>query len=161
MTIDDARRVGVIAVEGARSYPARVNRTREPPQLQTWFASLLKVKQTWPTRGWSLDNRFMCLASTFRSDVAPQARSAIAQALPTEWTEVGLRTAPQPIRDIASRTGGVRANQFLFTQLLGGPVIAYGLWWPWEEGSTISLRVGVDGAGDVTMALCEAMGVEP
>jgi hypothetical protein len=36
-----------------------------------------------------------------------------------------------------------------------------GLWWAWEEGCTLSLRVVVDGAGDLTMRLCEAMGIEP
>lgn len=138
-----------------------MNRTREPAGLQDWLTALSKVKPVWPTRGWSFDNRFMTLASTFRSDVSPQARSAIARVLPTEWSEATLRLAPQPVRDIASRTGGIRAGQFLLTHAIAPTVIAYGLWWPWEEGSTISLRVGVDGAGDMTLRLCEAMGVEP
>lgn len=138
-----------------------MNRTREPAGIQEWFTALGQIRQHWPTRGWSFDNRFMALASTFRSDVAPQARSAIAKILATEWSEATLRLAPQPVRDIASRTGGVRAGQFLFTHAIAPNVHAYGLWWPWEEGSTISLRIAVDGSGDVTMRLCEAMGIEP
>lgn len=147
-----------------------MNRTREPAGLSDWLTALGRVRKNWPTRGWSFDNRFMCLASTFRSDVAPQARSQIAQVLPTEWSEATLRLAPQPVRDIAARTGGVRSGQYLFTHVIAdpaqagrasAPVIAYGLWWPWEEGSTISIRVGLDGAGDMSLRLCEAMGVEP
>lgn len=138
-----------------------VNRTREPAGLTEWLQAFSRIKPNWPTRGWSYDNRFNTLASTFRSDVAPQARSAILKVLPTEWTEATLRLAPQPVRDVAARTGGIRSNQFLFTHVLAPTVIAYGLWWPWEEGSTISMRVGVDGAGDMTYRLCESMGVEP
>ncbi|MGZ3417492.1 MAG: hypothetical protein ACXVEF_27345 [Polyangiales bacterium] len=138
-----------------------MNKTREPPGLSEWLSALSRIKKNWPTRGWSFDNRFGTLASTFRSDVAPVARSAIAQVLATEWSEATLRLAPQPVRDVASRTGGVRAGQYLFTHPIGGSVMAYGLWWPWEEGSTISMRVGVDGAGDMAFRLCEAMGVEP
>jgi hypothetical protein len=138
-----------------------VNRSREPAALQEWLNSLSKIKRNWPTRGWSFDNRFGCLASTFRSDVAPQARSAVAQILPTEWSESSLRLAPSVVREVAARTGGVRAGQFLFSNPLGGPIVAYGLWWPWEEGSTISMRVGVEGAGDLSYRLCEAMGVDP
>ncbi len=138
-----------------------MNRTREPVGLPEWLGALSNVRRTWPTRGWSFDNRFGCLASTFRSDVAPQARAAIARVLPTEWSEATLRLAPQPVRDIATRTGGVRAGQFLFSHVIGGTALAYGLWWPWEEGSTISMRVGVDGVGDMSLRLCEAMGVEP
>lgn len=138
-----------------------MNRTREPAGLSEWLGALSSVRRTWPTRGWSFDNRFGCLASTFRSDVAPQARAAIAQVLPTEWSEATLRLAPQPVREIASRTGGVRSGQFLFSHVIGGAALAYGLWWPWEEGSTISIRVGIDGVGDMSLRLCEAMGVEP
>ncbi len=129
--------------------------------MQEWLTALGNVRQNWPTRGWSFDNRFMTLASTFRSDVAPQARGAMAKVLPTEWSEATLRLAPQPIRDIAQRTGGVRAGQFLMTHQIAPTIFGYGLWWPWEEGSTISIRVGIDGAGDVTMRLCETMGIEP
>lgn len=138
-----------------------VNAPRNPIALQEWLTTLTNMKSSWPTRGWSFDNRFDCLASTFRKDVAPQARTAIAQVLPTEWAEASLKTASHEIREIGRRTGGVRAGQLLYTRALGGPLIAYGLWWPWEEGSTFSFRIGVDGAGDVTLSLCAAMGIEP
>ena len=29
--------------------------------------------------------------------------------------------------------------------------MAYGLWWPWEEAQTISLRVGVEGASNAQL----------
>ena len=129
--------------------------------LQAFLQNLGNVRKTWPTRGWSWDNRMNCLASTFRSEVSDQARSAIAGALTSELNEAALRMAPAPVRELATRHGGVRAGQMLFISPLAGGIYAFGLWWPWEEGSTISMRVGVDGAGDLTLRLCETMGIEP
>lgn len=129
--------------------------------LQSFLQNLGNVRKSWPTRGWSWDNRMMCLASTFRSDMSPVARAAVAPILPNEWNETSLRTAPPGVRELASRHGGVRAGQSMFLAPLSGGVYGFGLWWPWEEGSTISMRIGVDGAGDLTYRLCEAMNVEP
>ncbi len=129
--------------------------------LQSFLQSLGNVRKSWPTRGWSWDNRLNCLASTFRSDMSPVARAAVANSLPSEFNEGTLRQAPAPVRELATRHGGVRAGQSLFLSPLSGGIYAFGLWWPWEEGSTISMRIGVDGAGDLTFRLCEAMGVEP
>ncbi len=129
--------------------------------LQSFLDGLPAVKKGWPTRGWSWDNRLMCLASTFRSDMSGVARAAVANSLPSELNEAALRQAPAPIRELATRHGGIRAGQLLFVAPLAGGIFGFGLWWPWEEGSTISMRIGVDGAGDLTFRLCEAMSVEP
>jgi hypothetical protein len=43
-----------------------------------------------------------------------------------------------------------------------GRVFAYGLWWPWGDGMTISLRVGiagVDESHDLMNKLREVFGV--
>lgn len=130
-------------------------------RVQPLFDALKDVKAKWPMRGWSFDNRFFCVASTFGIEMADKARAAVAQALPRDWTERTLQSAPAPVREIAARTGGVRAGQFMLSSDLVAGAVAYGLWWPWEEGRTISIRIGVEGAGDVTFALCEVFGVEP
>ena len=129
--------------------------------MQALLQSLKDVKAKWPMRGWSFDNRFTCVASTFGIDMAEKARAAVAVALPRDWTERTLPGAPTILRELASRTGGVRAGQFLFSSDVAAGAAAYGLWWPWEEGRTISLRIGIEGAGDITYPLCEVFGVEP
>jgi len=129
--------------------------------VQALLDSLKDVKSKWPMRGWSFDNRFMCVASTFGIEMVDKCRAAISVALPRDWSERTLPNAPSMLRELASRTGGVRAGQFLFSSDVVSGATAYGLWWPWEEGRTISLRIGIEGAGDVTMPLCEVFGVEP
>jgi len=49
------------------------------------------------------------------------------------------------VREVVEQTGGLRADQFI---LCSEPTLvgfAYGLWWPWGDDTTISLRIGLAG----------------
>jgi hypothetical protein len=107
--------------------------------------SLRKLRAAWPTRGWSWDGRFDCLASSFHAELAQRARDAAQLALPHQWGHGNLSSAPAVLRDLASRSGGLRAGQALFASAPIGRGHAYGLWWPWVDNVSISLRIGLAG----------------
>ena len=107
--------------------------------------SFRKLKAAWPTRGWSWDGRFFCLASSFDAEFAASARNAALIALPQEWISTSLPKAPNLLRDLAEQTGGLRPGQTLFASPPIGRSHAYGLWWPWRDSTSISLRVGLTG----------------
>ena len=65
----------------------------------------------------------------------------LARALPTVWSERTMPAAPEVIREVGERSGGVRAGQLIYARDAVVSVVPYGLWWPWGNGSTISLRV--------------------
>ena len=133
--------------------------SRDP--LQPLFEALGRLRAAWPSGGWSHDSRLSCVASTFTTDVLQKARAAAAEALPIEWTERSLATAPGAVRELAKRHDGIRAGQMLLASAPIGHIVAYGLWWPWGDNRTISLRVGIEGASvDPTMRLCEVFRVE-
>jgi hypothetical protein len=111
------------------------------------FEVLGRLRTSWPKRGWSWDSRVSCVASSFGHDLMEEARQAAAIAFPYEWTKPTLQSAPPIIRDIAERTGGVRADQRLLATQPFGKLIAYGMWWPWGDEITISLRIGLAGSG--------------
>jgi hypothetical protein len=111
------------------------------------FEVLARLRGSWPKRGFSWDNRLSCIASSFGNDLSDEARRAAAIAFPYEWTKQTLHTAPPIIRDIADRTGGIRADQRLLATQPFGKLIAYGMWWPWGDETTISLRIGLAGSG--------------
>jgi hypothetical protein len=129
---------------------------------QPLFDSLAKLKQSWPARGWSWDGRFICLASTFTVPYEAAARKSAAAGLPFEYTTATLNSATPELRDLAAKTGGLRSGQLL---LEGGPtggITAFGLWWPWGDGETISMRVGlldVDAAREPWRRLRDVFGV--
>lgn len=110
---------------------------------QPVFDSLIRMKALWPTRGWSWDPRLLCITSSFTTEQEPQARKAVQVALQNEWTATTIARAPQQLRDVVERAGGIRHGQLALST---GPVnglLVYGLWWPWGDGETVSLRVGL------------------
>jgi hypothetical protein len=113
--------------------------------VETLFGSLTRLRQAWPKRGWSWDTRIGCVASSFGVDLVQEARAAAKVALPTEYTQATLRGAPAAVREIAEQTGGLRPDQLLMCSEPNMIGFAYGLWWPWGDDTTISLRIGLTG----------------
>lgn len=105
-----------------------------------------RFRAAWPHRGWSQDNRFDCVASTFEADFAGEARALLVPLFPVTHDERSLRTATEEVREIAVRTGGIRAAQRLMVAPTIGGLTPYALLWPWEEAQTISLRIGLANA---------------
>lgn len=116
------------------------------------FKTLQEIRTDWPKRGWSWDSRFSCVASSFGNDLADEAYAAVSRLLTREWTAKSIVNAPPVLRQLADDTGGIRADQLILTTDPGGRLVAYGLWWPWGDDLTISLRVGLAGyASDAEM----------
>ena len=118
--------------------------TTVPQPWQPLLDALAQLKAGWPGVGWTWDGRFRCVSSSFDKKVAPRVLEVTAAMLGAQWTATNIGGAPADVRAQADRCGGVRAGQML---LAGDDVVAgmrlYALWWPWGDGATISLRVGV------------------
>lgn len=129
---------------------------------QPVFDSLARMKAGWPTRGWSWDPRLNCCTSSFTTEQEPAARRATQLALQQEWTSSTIVRAPQQLRDVVERSGGIRAGQLALST---GPIsglMVFGLWWPWGDAETVSLRVGlcdVDPAKDPFNRFRDVFGV--
>jgi hypothetical protein len=127
------------------------------------FAALKELRSAWPSRGWSWDTRLSCVTSSFNVEFETKARAAVLVALSTEWTSLTIPRAPPAIRDLSDRTGGMRAGQLIFSSGTIGANFAYGLWWPWGDGMTTSLRIGLAGSSvreDALQRLRDVFSVE-
>ena len=140
-----------------------------PPERvlgDAWFeilSSLKECRTAWPNRGWSWDARQSCVASSFNAELEGKARAAAGIALPREWTSTTIDRAPPVLRELAERAGGLREGQLLLTGSTVGSAFAYGLWWPWGAGMTISARVGLGGLAvrpEVLQRLRDTFGVQ-
>jgi len=116
-----------------------------PGSSAALFETLGQLRRNWIKGGWSWDNRFNCLASSFNVEQDAEARVVVLRYLPHEYNAKTVPTAPTQLREIAETTGGVRVDQRLYSTDLGGRLIAFGLWWPWGDETTISLRIGLGG----------------
>jgi len=107
------------------------------------LTQLTEFRAKWPKRGWSWDGRFSCVASAFSSELVEEANAALAPTFPGRWNHKTLATAPPLVQQIAERTGGVRADQWIFATNPSGGAVIYALWWPWGDDTTITLRIGL------------------
>ncbi|HVZ74727.1 MAG TPA: hypothetical protein VHJ20_20230 [Polyangia bacterium] len=112
-------------------------------QWQGLFAALEKLKAQWPAQDWTYDRRLKCVASSIPMNLESAARAAMAELLPTSFSAQTLASAPEGVRKLAEGCGGVRSSQLLFWGGEAGAPGAFGLWWPWGDGTTVSLRVGL------------------
>src|SRR5271155_1477515 len=130
----------------------------------TLFGAMKEICSTWPSYGWSWDARVSCVTSSFSVELERRARSVAAIALTSEWTSSTIAQAPAHVREIAERAGGLRAGQMVLSSAsIGGALFAYGLWWPWGDGMTTSVRIGLGGPGarqELLQRLRDVFGVE-
>ncbi len=111
---------------------------------QPLLDGLGRLRAAWPGGAWSWDPRFKCVSSSFGKELTDQAREAMVGVLDGEWSSDSINQAPDEIRTLAARFGGIRPGQLLFTGAAGGERMhLFALWWPWGDGATVSLRVGV------------------
>jgi hypothetical protein len=126
------------------------------------FDQLTQFRAKWPKRGWSWDHRFQCVASAFSAELVAEANTALAASFPGRWNHKTLASAPPLVQQIAERTGGVRADQWIFSTAVSGGAIIYGLWWPWGDDTTITFRIGLPSANPTLEdRLRDAFGASP
>ena len=112
-------------------------------QWQELFEGLERLKAKWPAKDWTYDRRLKCVASSIPINLEAEARAAMTEVLPTSFSAQTLAAAPENVRKVAEGCGGVRSSQLLFWGgELGGPGTLV-LWWPWGDGTTVSLRIGL------------------
>lgn len=119
---------------------------RSGSAFEPLFAQLTEFRARWPKRGWSWDTRFNCVASAFSVELVEEANAALAVAFPNRWSHRTLSSAPPMVQQLAEKTGGVRADQWIFATNPNAGAILYGLWWPWGDDTTITLRIGLPSA---------------
>jgi hypothetical protein len=89
---------------------------------------------------WHPDDRFAGVLAEFDIEAADSMQAAIRAHLPVEWDSNSIKGAPKNIRKAMESFGGLQPGQLVFTSDPGKKVTLLGLWWPWANGSKISIR---------------------
>jgi len=105
--------------------------------------TLTSLHADWPSPAWSWDPRFKCVTSSVASVLEPRIRTILAAATPSEWSPTSFTSAPDGVRALAERCGDLRPGQLLMTSDPVAGMLLFAMWWPWGDGSTISVRLGV------------------
>ena len=92
---------------------------------------------------WSWDDRFMKALSTFQRTDEEIVYSLLESSFFDCWTYKKAKKAPQIIKDIINSAGGMEKDQLIFATDPEEEIILVCNWWPWGNGETISLRIGM------------------
>ena len=104
---------------------------------------LSSLRDAWPPQSWSWDHRFKCATSSLGADAALKAKPILLGATPAEWDARSFAGAPDRVRALAERCGEIRPGQMLLTADPVAGMTLFAMWWPWGDGSTTSIRIGV------------------
>src|SRR6185503_13998016 len=94
--------------------------------VQPMLDSLGRLKAGWPGGPWEWDSRLSAVASAFAAERQPEVRAVAVFALTRGCTQKSIDQAPESLRALCDRTGGLRGGQRL---LAGTDDSLFGLWW--------------------------------
>jgi hypothetical protein len=105
--------------------------------------ALTQLRSAWPARDWTWDHRFKCVTSSIGTDATVTAKSVLVAAVPSEWDAASFASAPEEVRGLSERCGELRPGQALLTASPVEGMILFAMWWPWGDGSKVSIRLGI------------------
>ena len=69
--------------------------------------------------------------------------STVSNEFDRQWDATTISNASGLIGELANSFFGISPGQIIFTSEQGAGLILFAAWWPWGNGSTISLRIGI------------------
>lgn len=91
---------------------------------------------------WTWDSRFETALAEFSIEQKAEVLAALEELLTCRWDSGGLADAPEVVRDLVKRLGGLMSGQLLLLSDPESLTFLFCAWWPWGNGQTISIRIG-------------------
>ena len=92
---------------------------------------------------WDTDNRHDAYVAVLKADQIKEYFGQLESVFDGGWEEENADKAPEPVKILIERLGGLRSGQYLFAQAVGDDLVGYVALWPWQNGVNVSVRVGV------------------
>lgn len=90
---------------------------------------------------WSWDERFSAALATFDVTEKNKIENIIETHLTQTWDNASISDAPEIVVRASENYGGLQSGQLIFTTSVDHGPFLIGLWWPWGNGETISIRI--------------------
>jgi len=117
--------------------------TTESAALHESLVDFPTIVSNWSGGSWSWDARFACPTAIVEGDERTATLALIRRELPNVYDHIRAPTLPAPVAEIVGATGGLRAGQFIIIDDGRNGIYRFALWWPWTNGITASIRLGV------------------
>ncbi len=89
---------------------------------------------------WEWDDRFGGILGAFEMGEQDRVSAVLASHFPSAWDSGTIQQAPAEVSGAMERFGGLHPGQLLYHAKLNANLLLLGLWWPWSNGATISIR---------------------
>lgn len=89
---------------------------------------------------WEWDDRFSGVLAAFEVTEKDRIFAVLNSRFGQAWDSTNISNAPDSVSSVIQDFGGLAANQLLFTSDWNHDVFLLGFWWPWGNGTTISIR---------------------
>ena len=90
---------------------------------------------------WKWEDRFEVALAEFNVANQDDIRGILERFLTNTWDNSTISNAPHSIQQLLNKFIGLKTGQLLFTSDTEQDDFLFGLWWPWGNGNTISIRV--------------------
>ena len=122
----------------------------QAPNERLW-RTLIETRLAFPMASFfSWDGQFSAALLRLPTEAEAHAlvKSGLGRVLPDSYEPDSLGGAPDAIRAVIDGLGGIHPGQHLYTYTVDNHTIIYAVWWPWEDGSSVSVRIGVHSLND-------------
>ncbi|MCU0843729.1 MAG: hypothetical protein MUC76_02250 [Spirochaetes bacterium] len=96
---------------------------------------------------WKWDDRFNAALMAFDAAVKERVFGTVINEFVQHWDATSIAEASQRVRGIVDSTFDIRPGQLIFAAEANGDFILLAAWWPWANGSIISMRIGLYSTG--------------
>ena len=104
---------------------------------------------------WKWDSRLETVLAEFGVDNKDMVHEILERHLSITWDISNIDTAPETVQMISSYLGGLWPGQLLFTSDPNRDAFLFCAWWPWGNGTTISIRIAPSFKDGVNTAKAE------
>ena len=92
---------------------------------------------------WEWDDYIGAVLSKFNVKHSAYVGRILDSCFASKWIDTDIAKAPASVRELADSLGGLRETQRLYVTSSEDKITAFGAWWPWGDGQTISIRIGL------------------
>ena len=90
---------------------------------------------------WKWDSRFETVLAEFDVANKDKVRAILDRHFRSAWDSSNIGKAPLCVKEVDTYLGNLRAGQMLFSSDTIRSAYIYCAWWPWGNGTTISIRI--------------------
>ncbi len=84
------------------------------------------------------------MLAEFSTDDRDKIRALLELRLGHTWDSSNIGNAPELVRAVDDQFGGLWSGQLLFATDPTRDAAIFCTWWPWGDGKTISIRIGLE-----------------